>query len=188
MKKNNQVKESWINSPWPVGLGTGIFSLLLTIGYDYFKEIPILTTIGTILKWLGSISWSILNFDLKVWWVLTGIATLILLVFVISALQKKETTSSLPFFYNYREERFKKWKWSWEWKWYDSRDTWVVYNMQAHCPKCDTVMIDGSNRQVLVFDCPRCDFRAVDRECDQPNKIESLILDNVARKRKENQS
>lgn len=41
-----QSKEDWVKSPWTISVGTAIFSLLLTIGYDYLKEKPILTLFG----------------------------------------------------------------------------------------------------------------------------------------------
>ncbi|MES2381181.1 MAG: hypothetical protein V4538_09075 [Bacteroidota bacterium] len=42
-------KEKWINTPWAIGIGTAIFGLLLTIGYDYLKDRPVLTTIWAII-------------------------------------------------------------------------------------------------------------------------------------------
>ena len=53
--------------------------------------------------------------------------------------------------------------------------------MKAHCPKCNTPMAQHTNHWSIRFECPRCDYRAEDEECDQPDKIERIILDNADR-------
>ena len=176
-------KEHWLKSNWTISVGTAIFSLLLTMGYDYSKEKPILTTVWSILKWIGNLVWTILNFDLKVWWILGSVFLFILIAFFVSKFKKEETFK--PDFYSYREGRFKRWRWTWGWEWSDGKKAWLISNLTAHCPNCDTPMIDHSSMYGLSFDCPRCEFRASDQQCDEPHKIERIILDNIDRKRKE---
>lgn len=174
-------KENWTKSSWTISIGTAIFSLLLTMIYDYFKEEPILTTIWTIIKWIGNLLWTILNFDIKVWWIIIALTLLVFLLYIFDKLKNDE--SFKPDFYNYKEDFFKHWKWSWNWELNRAKTAWVVSNMQAHCPNCDTPMIDRSNSYENHFECPRCDFKASDRQCDEPYKIERLILDNIDRKK-----
>lgn len=176
-------KDKWTKDPWTISIATAVFSLLLTMGYDYSKSKPILTTIWSILKWIGNFILNILNFDLKVWWLIVGVLIFILIIFIISKFQKQDSFN--PDFYNYREGRFKKWRWTWTWEWNNSKNAWQISNMKAHCPNCDTPLIEHSNIYGLSFDCPRCDFRASDSECDEPHKIERIILDNIDRKRNE---
>lgn len=176
-------KEKWTKAPWTISIATAIFSLVLTMGYDYSKSKPIWTTIWAILKWIGNFFWSIFNFDLKVWWILAGTLIFILVIYIISKFQKEE--SFKPDFYTYREGRFKKWKWTWSWEWNNSKNAWTISNMKAHCPNCDTPLIEHSSIYGLSFDCPRCDFRANDGQCEEPHKIERIILDNIDRKRNE---
>jgi hypothetical protein len=177
-----KTEEHWIKSPWIISIGTAIFSLLLTMGYDYSKEKPILTTIRTILKWIVNLVWTVLNFDLKVWWIIIAVSLFILIVVIIDKFKKEETFK--PDFYSYREDKFKRWKWTWGWKLDSRKNAWVIYDMKAHCPKCDTPMIDHSSVYGLIFDCPRCDFKTRDEQCDEPHKIERIILDNIDRKEK----
>jgi len=179
-------KEKWTKAPWTISIVTAIFSLLLTMGYDYSKSKPVWTTIWSILKWIGNFFWGILNFDLKVWWLILGTLILILVIFIISKFQKDEGFK--PDFYNYREDKFKKWKWTWSWEWNNSKNSWSISNMRAHCPNCDTPLIEHSSIYSLIFDCPRCDFKASDNQCDNPHKIERIILDNIDRKRNEPKS
>ena len=172
-----------LKSPWAISIGTAIFSLLLTMGYDYSKQNPILTTVGSIIKWIWRVIVSVLNIDLKVWWILLGIVAFVFVLYLIDRFKHHETFK--PDFYNYREGRFKKWKWTWSWNWNQSRSAWIINDLQAHCPNCDTPMIEQSSIYGLSYNCPRCDFYANDNQCDEPHKIERIILDNVDRQRKE---
>ena len=176
-----QNKDHWIKSPWTISIGTAIFSLLLSMGYDFFKDKPILTTIWSILKWIGNLFWTILNFDLKVWWVIIVVILFVLIIYLIDKLKKEATFK--PDFYSYREEESRLWKWTWEWQWNKRKRAWMITDMKAHCPNCDTPMIDNSNMYGYYFDCPRCDFKAENEQCDQPHKIERIILDNIDRER-----
>ena len=172
----------WIKSPWGISIGTAIFSLLLTMGYDKAKEKPILSTIWNIIVWIWDLIISILNFNLKVWWFILGVGIFILALYIIDKFKKEE--SFKPDFYSYREDKVKNWKWTWSWKWNNSKSAWVISDFQAHCPNCDTPMIDDSSSYGLSYDCPRCNFSASGDRCDEPHKIERIILDNIDRKRK----
>jgi hypothetical protein len=146
---------NWTKSPWTISIVTAIFSLLLTMFYDYFKNNPVLTTVWSIIKWIGNLLWTILNFDLKVWWI---VIALILLIFVLFIIDKfKNADAFKPYFHNYIEDNFKWWKWTWSWELNRSKSAWVISNLKAHCPKCDTPMIEiPSSLNGLSFDCPRC--------------------------------
>lgn len=173
-------KEKWIKSPWTISIGTAVFSLLLTIGYDFSKKEPILTTIWRIIKWIGNFIMAILDFDLKLWWVLIVIGLLILLLYIIAKIKGAEELK--PDFYDYTEDKFKKWNWTWTWEFNKTKEAWVVSKMKAQCPKCETSLIENSSKYEIFFECPRCDFQARNSYCDDPYKIESLILDNLDRK------
>ncbi len=178
------IDKNWKKSPWTISLVTAIFSLLLTMGYDYSKNEPILSTVWNIIKWIWHIIIVILNFDLKVWWILIALLVFIIFVYVFDKYNNSETFK--PDFYSYREDKLKKWRWTWNWKWSNSKKAWVISNLSAHCPNCDTPMIEHSSIYGLSFDCPRCEFSANDSECEEPYKIERIILDNIDRKRKNN--
>jgi hypothetical protein len=171
-------KEHWIKSSWSISIGSAIFSLLLTIGYDYSKEKPILTTVWSILNWVATLIRTILNFDLKAWWIIVAIIIFIVIIAIIDKFKKAETFKSD--FYNYREDKFKRWRWTWNWN--RSKNEWIISDLKAHCPNCDTPMIGHSSLFGLSYDCPRCEFRASDGECDEPHKIERIILDNIVRR------
>ncbi|HYE08636.1 MAG TPA: hypothetical protein VEF53_00500 [Patescibacteria group bacterium] len=174
--------KNWIKSSWTISIGTAIFSLLLTMGYDYSKSKPILSTILQILKEIWNFTILVLNFNFKVWWLIVGIIVLIAITYLVINSKPEETFK--PDFYSYREGKFKLWRWSWNWKWNNSKNVWCISDLTAHCPNCDTPLIEHSSIYGLIFDCPRCDFRAKDSQSDEPNKIEMIILDNIERKRR----
>ena len=174
--------EKWTKSPWTVSISTTIISFLLTLANDYFKGKPILTTVLYVLKWVSSFIWSILCFDVKVWWLI------VVIIFFFSAFylyNKFKQDGFKPDFYDYTEDQFKMWTWSWNWLWSNSKNAWMVSNLHAHCPNCNTPMIENSSYHVLSFNCPRCDYHSRNGQCDEPHKVERIILDNIERKRKE---
>lgn len=178
-----QHNEHWLKSPWTISIATAIFSLLLTMGYDYFKEQSILTTVCRIFKWLGNGVFAILIFELKVWWILIAVILISIVVVLVGKLTKVKTFE--PDFCSYREGKFKRWRWTWEWQWNDRKKMWLIADLEAHCPNCDTPMIEHSSNSELSFECPRCEFRAIDGQCDVPHKIERIIHDNINRKSNE---
>jgi len=169
--------ENWKKSPFVLSLVTSIPPFLLTVCYDYFKDKPVFTTFFSILKWLGKFLWSILNFDLKVWWVVLSIIIFFFIIIIITRFQKED----VPLFLSYKEDKFKNWKWTWDWRFSNRKKAWTISNMQAHCPNCDTSMIDRSDSIWINFECPRCGFMAHGNQCDEPYKIERIIFDNIDR-------
>lgn len=116
--------KNWIKSPWSISIGTAIFSLLLTIGYDYSKNKPILSTIMQILKGIWNFIISVLNFNIKVWWLIVGVFVLIAIIYFVVNFKQEETVR--PDFCSYREGKFKKWRWSWNWKLNYSKNAWCI--------------------------------------------------------------
>ena len=186
----NQNKEHWAKSGWAISLGTAVFSLLLTMGYDFLKQIPILTTLGVGIKWIKNVVWNILNFNIKVWWISV---TLILLIAIIYAINKllshnnNKTQSDKPDFYAYKEDKLKNWRWSWNWRFSLKQNNWTIADLKAHCPNCDTSMIEINDSYFrLSFSCPRCNFKSDEYLSEDPHKISMLIIDNIDRRRKSN--
>jgi len=174
---------NWIKSPWTIGIATTILGFLLSMLNDNIKDVPVLTTIGSVFNWIGHLLWTILDFDIKVWWIILAIMLLILALWIYSKLEKKEITK--PEFCEYREDNFTHWKWTWNWEYSNTRSGWVVTRMEAHCPKCHTPMMNNASFG-LNYTCPRCDYSAINDQCDNPVKIERVILDNIDRRIKKN--
>jgi hypothetical protein len=181
----NKGQEHWAKSGWAISIGTALFSLLLTMGYDYLKQIPVLTTVSFWLKWILSTVCAILNFNIKVWWIIVTIIIGFVIIYLIDKFfSNKNTESYKPDFYNYKEDKLKKWRWSWNWVVDHKQKSWVISNLKAHCPDCDTQLIPYYDTfSGTYYNCPRCNFNATDYQCEDPAKIEILILDNVRRRK-----
>lgn len=173
-------KETAFRSELKVGLITTVFGFLLTVVYDFWKEKPILTTLVAMFKSLVRLAWRILDFDLKVWWILAFVFLLIVVASIINKLRKEEDAQ--PDFLSYREDQFKNWKWTWSWRLSSRTNKYVISDLNAHCPKCDTQMMGRYDDYSLLFTCPRCEFTAMNEQCDQPSKVETIIFDNIRRK------
>lgn len=168
------MKKNIINSPLGVGLGTTLFSFLLTLTNDYFKKTPFFTTVGNLVKKIISFTVFILNFKVKIWIILAIIILLFLIVFIISK-NSNEAKPEYPSFYNYREDQLKGLKWSWSWS--ESTRGWGIRNLKPHCPKCDTPM--SVDYFFSSGKCPRCDYYASRVSSD--DIIERIIHDNINR-------
>lgn len=170
----------WIKSPWAIGIGTTLLGSLITITYDYFKQIPFLTTFWEVVKWIGNKIIFILNFEIKVWWILCVILVIVIVI-VFFNLRRGEIIK--PDFCNYRKDTFKYWTWSWDWQYNIYKRAWGIINLRAYCPHCHTPLIDYSSIYGYQFECPRCEYKAFYDKCDDMVKVERIIFDNVERKK-----
>lgn len=172
-------RESWWNSGWGISIGTAVFSLLLTIVYDYAKSNPILSTISSILVRIWEWLILVLNFNIKLWWLLAAILIIVLVILYLIAASKE---TDLPSFLEYKEEKFANWKWSWSWSLNARSGKWNISELVAHCPKCDTHLVQDSSFYRLYFNCPRCGFTPNEYSTDDPKNVEAVKVDNIRRK------
>lgn len=175
--------KKFLKSPWALALVPVVFSTILTAIYDVIKENPILSTLWGWIKVIWNWMLAFFNIELKIWWVLFGIASIIIVLFLVAKFARKNETT-LPEFASYKEDTFGGWKWSWEWQFKRYDGKWHIDNLRAHCPKCNTPMFhdDGDT----VFQCPRCDFETDYRsKHKRRNEVEAIIIDNLDRQRKQ---
>lgn len=172
--------KKFLKSPWTISFATALFSLILTIAYDFLKGKQALSTIKAIVFIVINSLTAFLNFELKVWWVLLGLLILILIFVVFRKVALQIKKSEKPNFTNYTEDIFDSWKWTWQWYYNELEKKWSVTEIEAHCPNCDTAMFH--ERYGSSYKCPRCGFNAF----YNPNRknsydIEAIVIDNVKR-------
>lgn len=174
-------KKSWLTSSWTIGIATTVLGGLLTILIDSLKNKPILSTIDQVFHFIWICIISVLNFNLRVWWLLVGLAVIIIILYFIS----KDQGEIKPDFYDYKEGILKQWKWTWKWERNSYKKAWEITDMQAHCPRCDTFLIHYTNHfyDSENYNCPRCNFNADSDQCEDEGKIRVLICDNIEKKR-----
>lgn len=180
MNKEYTYMKKFLKSPWTISIGTTLFGFILTVVYDIFKQKNIFSTLLSVLNWIWKGIISILNFEVKIWWMLVLLVLVIGIMYLYGSLIKKEDDTK-PAFLGYTHDRLREWKWSWSWEQNYYTKKWSVENLIPHCPKCDTHMINvfyGSH-----YKCPRCDFDSTLRgKSESEHEVEALIYDNVRRK------
>ena len=104
-------KSTWRKSPWVISISTAVFGFLLTLLYDLFRERPILSTIYEFFVLIINGIISFLNFQLRVWWVLLGIALIVAILYIIFKVWdafQKDTSSGA--FLKYTSDTLSGWK------------------------------------------------------------------------------
>lgn len=172
--------KKFLKSPWTIGISTTLLGFILTIGYDLIKGKQVFTTIGKFFSMLWRWIITFLTLDLKVWWVLLGIAVLFFVLYAVAKISEPKEQVK-PAFTNYTQDRFRLWKWSWNWEWSSYHKQWHVANLHAHCPQCDTPM--NHDQYEDVFQCPRCHFRAEYDNHEKSYEVETVIIDNLNRQK-----
>lgn len=166
-----------INSPWGISIGTAIFTIFFTIFLDLVMSKPVLSTLGSLGVSVWGLILTVLNFELKVWWLIVIVGVVIMIIQVIAKVTEK--APARPPFLSYKSDTFKNWKWSWEWDTgYNKK--WRVTELTAYCPKCGHSLLKA---QDFIYDysfqCPMCNFYSRGESEEHPAKIERLILDRV---------
>jgi hypothetical protein len=166
----------WIKTPIGLAVTPVILSFILSIAYDLLKDKPIFSTIWLILRTVASWIYTFLNFELRVWWILTGIALIILVLYIIFKIQnsKPAYNTSIPFL-SYTSDEIKGWLWNWRWEknWEGMYDVEYLHPIR---PNCKTPLVREDYRYGII--CPRCGFKSHN---NLPNidTVKLLIRDNV---------
>lgn len=180
------MKKFWTN-PWTITIGGVLLSFALSVLRDLVKGIKTLSTVKIVFSAIWRAIIAFLNFDLKVWWVLIGIAVILAILWIVLKRDKENEEKLLeenkrPDFTSYTEDHFRTWKWSWEWKYNTYMGEWNVDNLKAHCPKCDTPM--QHDLAETAFECPRCQYGSYYEDHEVSSQVKAVIIDNIKRKQK----
>jgi len=159
-----------------IALDISLVSLLLTIGYDYSKNKPILSSCWQILNAIWNIIIAVWNFKIKLGWLSVIIVIVVLILYLVYKFSPEENFKPA-----YKEGTFKNWKWTWDWKWSLHKNSWIISDLTPHCPNCDTPLIDSINIYEIRYECPRCNYQAIGSQCEKSYQIESIIIDNIKR-------
>lgn len=171
--------KKFLMNPWTITLGSGLIILLVTVVIDLVTAEKVFSTLATIIfsVWCGILA--LLNFELKVWWVLAGIAVLIFARFLCSKyLDSKQTTHKDPEFISYTKDYILGYHWKWIWK-KDLYDKLYIENLHPVCNECETPLTLSYGYGELK--CLRCGKVYHNAQPDE-NDVKMLIHDNVRRK------
>lgn len=98
--------KKFLKSPWTIGISTTLLGFILTVGYDLIKGKQVFTTIGKFFSMLWSWIITFLTLDLKVWWVLLGIAVLFFVLYAVAKISEPKEQVK-PAFTDYTQDRFR---------------------------------------------------------------------------------
>gem|GEM_PF-5273298 len=171
---NNESK--WYKSNWTIGIvSSALIPAILTITIDYFKTKPFLTTFGEWWNWSWSLLIFILNFEIKVWWLLV-LTTFCFFVIKLIIIRRANKESKYP---PYNEGLYN--NILWKWRYYDHYGELRIAGLEPHCPKCRTQLnVDSSFARVAKLNCIRCkDNIFYFIKFDDTENIEKLILGNI---------
>lgn len=167
----------WKN-PWTVSIGSGLVVLVMTVIIDMITAEKVFSTIKTIFSILVNAILAFLNFEIKVWWILIGIAALLLALWVWVKIRDSKVDTVTQFLeYNQDTVLGYTWKWVWE---KNSFGKYSIEDLHPICQKCSTPLIYdyiGYGRAK----CLRCG-KVYTNDLPKVNEVKMLIYDNVRRK------
>ena len=177
----NKLKKFFMNS-WTVTIGGGlILSVIISVINDFVKKDQVFSTINTILSAICKVLLGILNYKIKVWWLLVGIIILILIIFIfVKYLDHNHRISIEPEFLEYTQDIILGYKWKWNWQ----KDIYGKYCIEGLCPicsQCGTPLIEELRGYGIHYKCLRCNREYYE---NMPNfdHVKIMITDNVRRK------
>ena len=135
------MKEKWKNflmNPWTVTIGSSLIISAISVIYDLANKKQIFSTMITVFKKICDIFQAILNYRIRVWWLMLGIIILILLIVLyskyVATTMKKQNE---PDFLEYMQDMILGYKWRWKWE----KDYYGKYNVAGLYPICSLSLI-----------------------------------------------
>lgn len=179
------MKNKWkkfIMNPWTVTVGGGlILSIIISVINDWVKKEQVFSTISTIVSMIFNTLCAILNYRIKVWWVLFGVIVLII-IFVLLGLYSNytQTTPNKAEFLEYTQDTILGYKWKWNWQ-KDIYGKYGVENLHPICMQCDTPLVENIYGYGGKYKCLRCG-EGYPKPLPEFANVKMLIHDNVRRK------
>lgn len=168
--------KEWLKTPLGIAITTAFIGPAITIVYDIVKNKPVFSTIVFAMKWLYTFILSILNFNLKVWWVILGILGCIFILYIIYKFQEFNENNQ-PEFLRYTKDTIQGWKWEWHWE-KDYTGKYAVENLHPICINCDSPLVNKNDYQGNLY-CVRCGRQRSPHNMPDFKHIEAYIYDNV---------
>lgn len=93
------------------------YTLSITLLIDLITAEKVFNTLKSAISFIWKAILAFLNFELKVWWVLVGIAVLFLILILWAKfLDSSSNKPAEPEFTKYTEDEILKYRWNWAWE------------------------------------------------------------------------
>lgn len=178
------MKDKWkkfLTNPWTVAIGSGLVLSGISVIIDLTNKKQVFSTISAMFIKICEIFISILNYRIKIWWLLVGLIILILSFMVIVKCWERTTAKNdKPDFYEYAQDEILGYKWKWTW----GQNIYGEYCVEKLCPvcsQCDTPLVEIYQGYGRKYKCLRCETEYFKPMPDFEH-IKMLISDNVRRK------
>ena len=172
-------KNFWKN-PWTVSIGSGLVVLIITVIVDMITAEKVFGTAKNIFLLMLEAFFAIINYELKVWWLLIVFGVLIFAFYIYIKYQgSKCSVSNQPQFLEYKKDTILGYLWKWRWE-KNYLGKYEIEDLHPICTKCSTPLIHNCSGYGRLK-CLRCDetyFKILPQEGD----VKTLIYDNVRRK------
>lgn len=172
--------KKFIKNPWTLGIGTTVIGgVLLSFVLDWIKGVDWLSTLKVVAKFIADTIIFVLNFEIKVWWLLVAIALIVVgLIIFVKILDIKDKTNPIPFL-SYTKDSVLEYTWEWEYR-KTSNGKYTISNLHPVCSKCGMILKQGYTGYVMEMQCLRCNTsqRWEDHYRDD---AQMLIEDNIKR-------
>lgn len=172
-------------NPWTLGIGTTVVGgVLLSFILDWIKGVDWLSTLKSGVKFIGNALIAFLNFELKVWWVLTAIALIILALIFLAKYYDAKAKNEKPPFFSYTKDSVLGYTWEWEYsKGYDGK--YSISNLHPVCSKCGMNLKQGGVYG-MQMECLRCN-KTFSWKDSLRDDARMLIDDNIKKNYLQNQ-
>lgn len=170
----------FLKNPWVIGICTAIFGALVSLLFDRINGKVVFSTLWGILSGAWNIILSVLNFRLKVWWIIVGLIVIFAVLCLIAKYNEKKNEyneRSAPSFLDYTKDRLQGWHWEWNWR-KNYYGKYEIEGLHPVCEDCGSPLVDGAN--YYCYECVRCRKQYTESIPDY-NNIKIYILDNVKR-------
>lgn len=174
--------KSFLMNPWTVTIGGGlILSVIISVINDFIKKEEIFSTISVILLTIYKKILLILNYRIKVWWLILGVIALVCIFFLfVMYLDHTQPTSNKSEFLEYTQDTILGYKWKWNWQ-KDIYGKYCVENLYPVCSRCDTPLVENFYGYGGKYKCLRCE-EGYSKPLPDYQNVKMLIHDNVRRK------
>ncbi len=170
-----------------ITIGAAIISSpLISIIFDLVRAVPILSTFKSVYSWLLNIFTIVFTYEIQVWIVLLIFILLFVVLYIYGSRDSNNTPNPQFNYLKYTEDTILGLKWTWTYELDKNTNKYVVSNMIAYCPNCDSPLRPKNYFLDQQTECIRCDFSRAGNVYGDMHRIESLIIDNVARLSKSN--
>jgi hypothetical protein len=147
--------KKFVKNPWVLAIGsTVIGGVLLSFVLDWIKGVDWLSTLKAVANFTVNAIVAILNFELKVWWVLVGIGLSITVLIIYVMIQDKKSRRNPAPFLSYTKDSMLGYTWEWG---YEKTYTgnYTISNLHPVCSKCGMILKQGGVYG-LQMECLRC--------------------------------